>query len=788
MRCPHCKQEHPEGIQFCPFTGGKINLPNICPQCGKPAESNWLHCGNCGRALAQAGEVPTLQEPQGSPLRTLGTTKTRKGFPNISWLIIIMGGTCSLLFLAAFIFIVFWNWSGAGGAVSLLGGSNAIPYTWTSKGPEGGNIHALVIDPLTPTTLYIGTFGHGVFKSTDGGLTWSAASAGLTFDHMLTIRVLAIDPETPTTLYAGTYGGIYKSLDGGDNWSALTDGLPTTSYSVSSISVSSLVIDPANSSTLYMGTSADGIFKSTDGGSSWSALKTNVRIDSNYITSLVIDPLTTTTLYAGTYEGLLKSTDGGDSWSVTNPDTISILSLVIDPTTPTTLYAGTGNSLQKSMDGGKSWNEAHAGLPDGNIHTLLIDPAMPSTLYAVVTQSSSTYFDFVKEPLGVFKSSDGGLNWNAINSGLTTEEVASLVIFPASPAGMYAGTLHGVFKSTDGGGNWSAINSGLAAVTITSLVADPAAATTLYAGAGENGVFKSTDGGDTWSMANNGLTAEYVSALVISPLTPTTLYAVGSRSDLSHSNNYSEDSRGVFKSTDGGESWSAASTGLTDRYISTLVIDPVTPTTLYVVTSLSGGIFKSTDGGSSWNAVNDDLPGDDTVTSLAIDPVTPTTLYLGTYNGILKSTDGGENWGAVNNGFPEDKSMIVKSLAIDPLTPTTLYAGLFANGVFKSTDGGDSWSRVNNDFGYTNISILTFNSGTQTILYAMGTSNEEFHYYAEDSLGIFKSMDGGESWSEIATGLTDIFVYALLADPETQTTLFLGTTRGVFRGANKNGN
>jgi len=137
----------------------------------------------------------------------------------------------------------------------------------------------------------------------------------------------------------------------------------------------------------------------------------------------------------------------------------------------------------------------------------------------------------------------------------------------------------------------------------------------------------------------------------------------------------------VFKSTDGGSSWSVVSLpNAGTSAVNALAIDPATPTTLYVGTRLRGlhgsfSVFKSTDGGSTWSVVNTGLPINTPVTALAIDPTIPTTLYAGTV-GVFKSTDGGSTWSAVNTGLT---NTAVRALAIDPATPTTLYAG---------TDGG----------------------------------------------------------------------------------------------------
>src|SRR2546425_9241549 len=136
---------------------------------------------------------------------------------------------------------------------------------WTTDGPHSETINALAIDPQTPPTLYAGTGGDGIFKSTDGGGNWSAVNTGLTTLYgSIWVNALGIDPQTPTTLYAGTGGGgIFKSTDGGANWRAANTGL-TTLYGA--IWVIALAIDPQTPRTLYAGGSR-GV-KSTAGGGS----------------------------------------------------------------------------------------------------------------------------------------------------------------------------------------------------------------------------------------------------------------------------------------------------------------------------------------------------------------------------------------------------------------------------------------------------------------------------------------------------------------------------------------
>ena len=171
-----------------------------------------------------------------------------------------------------------------------------------------------------------------------------------------------------------------------------------------------------------------------------------------------------------------------------------------------------------------------------------------------------------------------------------------------------------MFKSTNGGGNWSAVNTGLTGTTVHALAIDPATPATLYAGT-DGGVFKSTNGGGNWSAVNTGLTNTMVYALAIDPATPTTLYA-GTwqrrvqeherRRELERGQHRPDrlpmftpwrlirrrrppsmrghDGGGVFKSTNGGGNWSAVNTGLTNTYVHALAIDPATPATLYAGT------------------------------------------------------------------------------------------------------------------------------------------------------------------------------------------------------------
>ena len=190
-------------------------------------------------------------------------------------------------------------------SLTLSAGTNV----WTSIGPEGGIVRSLAVDPRNPSTVYAATPLSGIFKTTDGGASWThlgSAPIPESFDS----RSLAIDSEG--TVYVAGCPGVFRTTDGGASWTALSLRLdPIHGCLVS------LAIDSQNPGTLYAG--GPGIFKTTDGGSSWTQVNS-----SSGISVLAIDPQNPETIYAvgataatsfDVPAGLLRSTDGGATWS-----------------------------------------------------------------------------------------------------------------------------------------------------------------------------------------------------------------------------------------------------------------------------------------------------------------------------------------------------------------------------------------------------------------------------------------------------------------------------------------
>jgi photosystem II stability/assembly factor-like uncharacterized protein len=305
--------------------------------------------------------------------------------------------------------------------------------TWSLSGLAGQNITALVIDPLTPTTVYAGVLGGGVFKSTDAGGEWIPINNGLLTTE---IRALAIDPQTPATLYAGSGGaGLFRTLDAGASWTLLDNVRMNRNF------IFDMAVDPHTPSTLYVGGNGESLLKSVDGGTTWFSAGP---VSSQ---AIAIDPLNPTTIYAGTDIAVYKSVDGGASWTITPVQPFSVFDITIDPQTSSTVYVSarpyrstdTGGVL-KSTDGGASWTPLTIGLSE-MARAVTIDPVSTSTLYAALVPPGAA-------DANAFRSTDGGESWTAINDGLERVDLWSFAVDAVVTHQIYAATTGGVFVAS----------------------------------------------------------------------------------------------------------------------------------------------------------------------------------------------------------------------------------------------------------------------------------------------------------------------------------------------------
>lgn len=319
------------------------------------------------------------------------------------------------------------------------------------------SINCLAADPTHPDVIYAGAgyqgSGSGVYRSDDAGRSWKLSSEGLPVED---VPALALDPVNPSNLYAssGVRGDIYASTDAGKSWSLRgnTDFFGGLS--------SKMVADPGNGATLFMISNPGGLARSSNAGRSWQHIRRGLPQDQDertgaYVLSLAVDPTDSRVVYAGTGgfvgqgHGVYKSLDGGLSWSAANRGMLDyrITCLAIDPLHPQTVYAGSDTGeLFKSTDGAASWIDmANTDLfePSYNnpaIRGIALDPARPDSIYVLA------------DYLGLVVSHDGAGNWTVLGrpESLASPRFTALaMIFHPQPA-----IIVGVDPNIDDSGGW----------------------------------------------------------------------------------------------------------------------------------------------------------------------------------------------------------------------------------------------------------------------------------------------------------------------------------------------
>ncbi len=316
--------------------------------------------------------------------------------------------------------------------------------------------------------------------------------------------------------------------------------------------------------------------------------------------------------------------------------------------------------------------------------------------------------------------------------------VWSMVNDPGNQNVMYSGSNNlGVYKTTDGGMTWFVVNTGITNTQVQALAISQNNTQTLYVGTATGGVYKTTDGGANWTQVNNGITETTISiqALLVHPGDPDIAWCAVF-------DGVSDAVNGLYKTTDGGANWFPITNGLgTIKNFLCFAMSPADPNVLlagssFAVATSTGpsAIYKSTDGGANWTLSSTGLPTDPTeinpiralVYSSANPNVVVAGLFMNTVNGgFYVSTDGGTNWTKKHNGLPPDVGTLIRSLAIRPGSDNQFYVGLdrstFTNiGVFQTTDGGDNWISFNGGAMLNTYSIraLVFNSTGNHTLFA----------------------------------------------------------------------
>ena len=442
-------------------------------------------------------------------------------------------------------------------------------------------IDDIVMDPSDTGIIYLAcnepATGDGIFKSTGGGDTWTKLPVNVSYSWP-SGNYIAIDPSNTLNIYSVSYQSVHKSTDGGDTW---------TESQVTPHHVNTIVIDPFNETTLYAGTDTEGVFKSTDSGQNWTAVNNGIQalnFPHSHSHSLTIDQSNPQIIYAGSINGGLKSTNKGLSWGSLNLNEWQVGTLATHASDPGAVYAFNHN-LWKSTDYGVTWMQLTGSgdiccFGDGDF---VIASSSPSTFYLAGLWSGST-------PNGIYKSTDSGSTWMLMNNGLTNETIRTLAVHPTNVDIVFAGTMgdwpidpavdYGLFKTTDGGVNWSHINCGLPEVLhINQIAIYPGDPNFIYmASEGENsGVYRSDDGGNCWWKIFN----DNASSVAIDPGNPEIVY-VGTWN-----------SGGFYVTLNGGGTWTQLNDGLpVNPGIESIAIDPENPRHVFIGTT--AGVYEAT--------------------------------------------------------------------------------------------------------------------------------------------------------------------------------------------------
>lgn len=610
------------------------------------------------------------------------------------------------------------------------------PSVVPSNGGGNGRVNCICFHPADPNTFWIGAASGGLWKTTDGGNTWTCMNTDLL--PALSIADIAVDPLHPDTLYIATgdgYGYEVENIFWGGNYSA-------------------------------------GILKSTDGGVTWNATGlTYLQDDKNIVQRIVVCNSNTQVLIASTRDGLYRSADGGATWTaVKNEHFFDIKFNVLNDSI---IYASSSYDVYKSTDLGNTWTQISTGInPDGGRISLAVTEANPLVIYAYSNTSSAgnTFY----------KSSNGGSTWQAKTSpdGSGTFYGYYDMVLAVSPANeniVYTGGVN-VIKSTDGGSTWTAVSDWAGWPSSNYVHADnhdieflPGNGNVIFS-CNDGGFFKSSDNGTTWTDMSNTLAISQFYRLGCS-VTDQNLVYVGAQDngtsrfdgtnwsqvfgadgmetvvDYTNANIVYVSYQGgaLQKSTDGGNNFTDI-TPCSGAWTTPYVMHPTDHLTLFVGCS---DIYKTTDGGNSWNATSSNLTGGETLRSLKVSDSDPNYIYAGTLGNLYMTSNGGSSWTTITSGLPVSNASIT-GIAISDYDPLKIWVTFtaYADGekVYASTNGGVSWLNVSGTLPNIPVDCIVFQNNSSDALY-IGTD-----------FGVFYTDNTMNDWVSYNTGLPNVII------------------------------
>jgi len=529
--------------------------------------------------------------------------------------------------------------------------------------------------------LFTTTDQRGVYRSIDGGQTWEKV---LFLTDSTSAVDLVQHPTDPQTLYAsmwercrglvyrrsfGQSSGLWKSTDGGTTWTEMTNGLPKGS-NVGRIGID---ISKSNPNILYAFYDMDNlevrVYKSTDGGASWIRTSDGAlqQMNSNfgwYFGQVRIDPQNPDRVFVGGVE-LFRTENGGTSWNDVTAYEIHVDNHAFCFQANNRMLEGNDGGLYLTTTYGNSWTKIN-NLPLTQFYAIDIDYLAPERIYGGTQDNNS-----------IRTWTGGTSDWQAILGG---DGMFSLVDYTNSNI-IYCEYQYGnLFRSDDGGNNMNYIAGPMSGDRVNwsaPLAMHPQAPFVLYFGTYR--VWKSMDYGDTWQAISGDLTHggnNYFYTLTtidISPLNPSTV-VVGTGDGK------------VQISVNDGQTWQDISAGLPVRWITQVKTDPFDAQTIYVTLSgfrwdeALPHVFKTTDLGQHWTDISGNLP-EFPVDAIAVDPDIPGRLIVGTDAGLYGTSDGGQTWSWIWDGLPA-----VPICALKIHAPTrTIVAGTYGLSCYKAS-------------------------------------------------------------------------------------------------------
>jgi|GEM_PF-5817543 len=703
-----------------------------------------------------------------------------------------------------------WAGTHRGGLFEWPGGGATTSWTLESDGFDRNlTVTAIAVDPTNANSVMVATgryYAGGVYRTTNGGTSWEAANTGL---DSLDVRALIPLPNTtPTAFLAGTSYGIYRTDDGGDSWTVVVPVDPTDNQGLENLGVSALAVNPADEDDIYAATRGGGVYRTTDGGTTWTQASSGLTdLDITALT-YYYDATPTHTLYAGTKStGVFVSTDQGANWSATGTSSPladeEVLCLAVDPNDATRVFAGTPAGLQVTTDSGASWTlPAGTDPSDSRIVSLLVDENDSDDVYAGGYSG------------GFFLSNDATTaeNFAAENTGLEAAVVRAVEADLNDANRYYAGggyaiaggSSMGIRVTGDAGTTWSPPAGTSPTVgNIAALASHPDVAQDLYAAVEGSGVWYSTDGGNNWTQEWTASAPDDALAIEIVDTTGSDTLLAGCDA-YAYTTGTADFTGGSAVVTGTSTSWTSSpiAAGWEIRldaagtWYTVLTVDSATQITLdanvAAVDEGSGdyaargptGAWRSTDGGTTWSAVTG-LPAGASVRDFAVEPGSTTVVYAATDSGVYASADGGATWTAATTSpsFTRGTTSYstTNAVLVDPVDATVVYAGTAGGGVFKSQDAGDTFSAAN----------LHIEGGANVIVYEMVAHGGATPYvYVATNVGLYRTADQASAWNPVhddSTAFTTegerriLVGRALALNPNDTSELWVGTEgRGIL--------